>query len=133
MQRMPTQLGQAELAVLRIVQECQPITVGEVTQQVAADTGKARTTVATMLQRLLRKGFLTRKKTEGKYRYSARLGKTELLSGLVHRFVENTLGGSVSPFVAYLADNPRLTSAEIEELQRLLTELEPKKKTSGRR
>ncbi len=133
MQRMPTQLGQAEFEVLRIVQQRQPITAGEVAQQVAADTGKARTTVATMLQRLLQKDFLTRKKIEGKYRYSARLGKTELLSGLVHRFVENTLGGSVSPFVAYLAEIPRLTIEEIDELQQLLAELDPRKKTKGRR
>jgi predicted transcriptional regulator len=131
MPRTPKPLGQAELEILRIVQETQPITVGEIAQQVAADTGKARTTVATMIERLLQKGFLTRKKVEGKFRYSARLSKTELLRGLVQRFVEGTLGGSLSPFVAYLAENPDLTSDEIEQLQQLLRELEPRGK--GRR
>jgi predicted transcriptional regulator len=131
MPRTPKPLGQAELEILRIVQETQPITVGEIAQQVAADTGKARTTVATMIERLLQKGFLTRKKVEGKFRYSARLSKTELLRGLVQRFVEGTLGGSLSPFVAYLAENPDLTSDEVEQLQQLLRELEPRGK--GRR
>jgi len=131
MPQTPKPLGQAELEILRIVQETQPITVGEIAQQVAADTGKARTTVATMIERLLQKGFVTRKKVEGKYRYSARLSKTELLRGLVQRFVEGTLGGSLSPFVAYLAENPDLTSDEIEQLQELLRELEPRGK--GRR
>jgi predicted transcriptional regulator len=131
MPRMPKSLGQAELEILRIVQEQEPVTVGEIAQQVAADTGKARTTVATTIERLLQKGFVKRKKVEGKYRYSARLSKTELLRGLVQRFVDGTLGGSLSPFVAYLAENPDLTSDEIEQLQQLLRELEPRGK--GRR
>jgi predicted transcriptional regulator len=50
---------------------------------------------------------------------------------LVQRFVEGTLGGSLSPFVAYLAENPDLTKGEIEQLQELLRELEPRGK--GRR
>ena len=85
MTRMPGKLGQAELEILQIVQQHQPITVGDVARQVAADSGKARTTVATVLGRLQRKGFLIRRKIEGKFHYSARLSKTELDRGLVQR------------------------------------------------
>jgi BlaI family transcriptional regulator, penicillinase repressor len=124
MSRMPGKLGQAELEILQIVQEHQPVTVGDVARQVAADTGKARTTVATMVGRLLRKGFLIRKKIDGKFHYSARLSKTELDHGLVQRFVERTLGGSLSPFVAYLVDKPdELTPVEVRRLKQLLREL----------
>ena len=127
MPRMKSKLGQAELEVLQIVQEQQPVTVGELARQVAADTGKARTTVATMVGRLLGKGYLTRKKIEGKFHYSARLSKTELERGLVQRFVEHTLGGSLSPFVAYLVEKPELSAEEIDRLHQLLRELEPRK------
>jgi predicted transcriptional regulator len=121
--RMPSKLGQAELEILQIVQDHQPVTVGEVARQVADDTGKARTTVATMVGRLLEKGFLTRKKMEGKFHYSARLSRTELHRGLVQRFVENTLQGSLSPFVAYLVEKPNLEPAEIRRLERLVRQL----------
>jgi predicted transcriptional regulator len=121
-------LGQAELEILQIVQEQQPVTVGELAQRVADDTGKARTTVATMVGRLLEKGYLARKKIDGKFHYTARVGKTELMSGLVKSFVETTLGGSVSPFVAYLAEQPNLSPAEIEHLQQLVRDLEPRGK-----
>ncbi len=126
MTRMPKKLGQAELEILQIVQEHQPVTVGDVARRVADDSGKARTTVATMVGRLLGKGFLTRKKIDGKFHYSARLSKSELHRGLVHRFVENTLGGSLSPFVAYLVEKPDLSSEEIDRLQKVLRELEPR-------
>jgi predicted transcriptional regulator len=120
---LPTNLGQAELEILQIVQESQPVTVGDVARRVADDSGKARTTVATMVDRLLQKGFLTRKKIAGKFHYSARLSKTELDRGLVQRFVESTLGGSLSPFVAYLVEKPDLEPAEIRRLEKLVRQL----------
>lgn len=128
MSRIPATLGQAELEILQIVQEQQPVTVGELAHRVADDTGKARTTVATMVGRLLEKGYLARKKIDGKFHYTARVGKTELMSDLVKSFVETTLGGSVSPFMAYLAEQPDLSAAEIEQLQQLVSELEPRGK-----
>src|SRR5262245_62349181 len=109
MTQMPNKLGQAELEILRIVQEQEPVTVGDVARRVADDSGKARTTVATMVGRLLAKGFLSRKKIEGKYHYTARMSKSDLHRGLVQRFVEGSLGGSLSPFVTYLAENPDVT------------------------
>lgn len=129
MPRIAAPLGQAELEILQIVQDEQPITVGRLAQRVADDTGKARTTVATMVQRLLEKGYLARKKSGGKFQYTARVGKTELLSGLVKSFVETTLGGSVSPFVAYLTQQPNLTPKQIEHLKQLVHQLEPQTKT----
>jgi hypothetical protein len=46
-----------------------------------------------------------------------------VLQGLLHRFVETTLGGSLAPVVAYLARSGRLTAAERAELQQLVDQL----------
>jgi predicted transcriptional regulator len=126
MPRVPAKLGQAELEILQIVQDHQPVTVGDVARRVADDSGKARTTVATMVGRLLAKGFVSRKKVEGKYHYTARMSKTDLHRGLVQRFVEGSLGGSLSPFVAYLAEKPDLTPEEIDRLEQLVEEIRPR-------
>ena len=126
MPRVPAKLGQAELEILQIVQDHQPVTVGDVARRVADDSGKARTTVATMVGRLLAKGFVSRKKVEGKYHYTARMSKTDLHRGLVQRFVEGSLGGSLSPFVAYLAENPDLRPEEIDRLEQLVQEIKPR-------
>jgi predicted transcriptional regulator len=126
MPRVQTNLGQAELEILQIVQDHQPVTVGDVARRVADDSGKARTTVATMVGRLLAKGFLSRKKIEGKYHYTARMSKADLHRGLVKRFVESSLGGSLSPFVAYLVEKPNLTPEEINRLEQLVQEIKPR-------
>jgi hypothetical protein len=39
-------------------------------------------------------------------------------------FVREALGGSVSPFVAYLADEANLDDQQVRELSRLVAELE---------
>ncbi len=101
---METQsLGDQELEVLRYVAEHAPISVGEVAAQFGEPRGLARTTILTVMERLRQKGYLTRQKKDNIYRYWPQMPQGEVLKGLVQEFVEKTLAGSLSPFVAYLA------------------------------
>lgn len=43
---------------------------------------------------------------------------------LVQDFVQETLGGSLSPFVAYLAESKNLTKEEFAELRQFVQEME---------
>lgn len=124
----PTQLGEQELEVLRYVNDRGPVSVREAFAEWAAPRGKARTTVLTMMERLREKGFLTRERSADgtTFVYAPVVAKADLMRGLVQDFVEKTLGGSLSPFVAYLADAPNLSDKEMDELKRLVAELETK-------
>ena len=117
------QLGRAELAILRYVVEHHPISVREVADHMAKTTGQARTTVLTFMERLRKKGLLTRRKSQGANRYSPRVSKTELMNSLVADFVDVVLDGSVSPFFAYLSDNSKLDEKELFELEQLIKKL----------
>jgi predicted transcriptional regulator len=117
-------LGDQELEVLRFVTENAPISVGEVAERFGAPRGLARTTILTVMERLRKKGFLTRSKGERPFRYSPRSSQAEVLQGLVREFVEKTLAGSLSPFVAYLADAKERSDTELAELRRLVDTLE---------
>ena len=83
-----------------------------------------RTTVLNVMERLRKKGFLKRKQTAGVYQYSPSLSKAELLRGLVREFVDQSLGGSLSPFVAYLIEEARLTEQELHDLKQMVRDLE---------
>ena len=113
-----------EWELLQYILERPPITVREVAAQFAETHGHARTTVLTMMERLRQKGYLTRRKVEGVNRYSPSSSKSDLLQGLVSDFVQKALGGSVSPFVAYLGKEARLSSTELGELKQLVQEWE---------
>jgi predicted transcriptional regulator len=123
MERPP--LGDQELEVLRFVAEHAPASVREVAQQFGEPRGLARTTILTVMERLRRKGYLTRTRQGSVNRYAPRLAQAEVLQGLVREFVEKTLAGSLSPFVAYLAEAKGLSEAELAELRRLVEELPP--------
>ena len=118
-------LGSTEIEVLRYLGENAPIRVGDVAEQFAATSGQARTTILTIMERLRKKGYLTRKRIKGVFHYSTKVPQKDLLRGLVKRFVDTTLAGSVSPFVAYLSESGPLSAMDLEQLKKLVQDLEP--------
>jgi len=123
---MPS-LGDQELELLRFITERGPSTAIEVTEGFGTPRGLARTTIHTILERLRSKGYLTRKKTAEGYQYAARLKQSELLAKVVEGFLRRTLGGSVKPFAAYLAQSAELNDEEIQELKDAVKALEARK------
>jgi len=120
-------LGDQELEVLRFVAERAPVTVREVAEEWGRPRGRARTTILTMMERLRKKGYLLREdsETEGAFRYRPAVAPQTVMQNLVRDFVQKTLGGSLSPFVAYLSDAPEgFSESEVAELRRLVEEME---------
>jgi predicted transcriptional regulator len=117
-------IGRAELQVLRYVTDHHPVSVGDVARDFGREAGLARNTVLTVMERLRHKGYLTRRKSAGVYRYAPVVGKADVLRVLVRDFVEGALGGSLEPFMAYLAEEAELTAGQLEELKRLVRDLD---------
>lgn len=125
-------LGQAEWEVLRYVGENHPITVREVADYIATNKGQARTTVLTVMERLRAKGFLVRRKQDGVYRYSPKKPVAELTQGLVQNFVDNMLNGMLSPFFAYLSRSDKVSEEQLEELKKLVKDLESQREEGAK-
>jgi len=128
MAKKEQKVGRAELEILHFVQDHRPVSVRDVADHFAETRGHVRTTILNVMERLRKKGFLSRKKTGGIYQYEPRVGKAELLRSLVGDFVEKTLGGSLSPFVAYLSRDAKLSGKELDELKQVVSELRGKEK-----
>ncbi|HMJ63730.1 MAG TPA: BlaI/MecI/CopY family transcriptional regulator [Candidatus Binatia bacterium] len=126
--RKEQKVGRGELEILHYVQDHHPVTVRDVADHFAESHGHVRTTILNVMERLRKKGFLTRRKVEGVFRYEPRMGKADLLQSLVRDFVEKTLGGSLSPFVAYLSREAKLSEEELKELRELVEELKGKER-----
>lgn len=120
-------VGEQELSVLRYVAEHGPVTVGEVAERFGEAQGLARSTILTVMERLRKKGHLTRRKVEGVFQYSSPLPASELLRGVVGDFVERTLAGSLSPFVTYLAEAEDVSEEELQQLQDVVARLQSRK------
>ena len=114
--------------VLRFITDHHPLTVRQVADHFASTKGHVRTTVLNIMERLREKGYLVRRRSAGIFQYSPCAPKRQLLRRLVRDFVQRTLGGSVSPFVAYLLEDAELSEPELNELRRLVRQLEAKSK-----
>jgi predicted transcriptional regulator len=80
-----------------------------------------------MIERLRTKGYLTRDDSGSVHLYSPSEPKNDLMRGLVGDFVNKALGGSLSPFMAYLGNDANLTPEELEELKQLVRTLDERK------
>lgn len=112
------------MEILHYVTEHHPVTVREVADHVAETKGHVRTTVLNIMERLRKKGYLTRRKAGGIFQYYPSVPKGELLRNLVRDFVSKALGGSVSPFVAYLADEAEMSESDVAQLRKVVRELQ---------
>jgi len=110
--------------MLRYISEHAPISAGEVSTGFGENNGLARSTVETVMERLRKKGFLTRALDKGVFRYQPTQAQQELMGGLVEKFVEKTLAGSLVPLVTYFSKQNKLSEAELSELERLVGKLQ---------
>ena len=118
-----SKLGEKESALLAWVARHAPASAAEIVAGWGAQQNVARTTVTTMLERLRAKGYLRRDKVGAIYAYAPLDAHETQLRGVVGRFVEKTLGGSVEPFVAYL-NEADLSEADIAQLREIVGKLD---------
>lgn len=119
--------GAQELAFLRHVAEHGPLTAGQMAEALASEGGPGRSTVVTVLERLRRKGHLSRRRIDGVYVYASTLAARDVLRGAVDQFVERALSGSISPLVAYLSERREVSADELRELQRVVHSLKSRR------
>jgi predicted transcriptional regulator len=117
-------VGDQELALLRFVSEAGQATVGEAVERFGQPRGLARSTVLTMMERLRKKGHLTRRQQDGVYRYAPRTAPGAAVRQAVESFVDRTLDGSIAPFVAYLGEREDVSDEELAELESMLARLQ---------
>ena len=121
-------IGDQELALLQYLADNNNASVGEVAAGFGEPRGLARSTVLTMMERLRGKSYLRRKQVQGVYRYSTSTGPGEVMRSAVGQFVEKTLSGSVSPFVAWMSERTDVSDNELAELEALVHQLQTRRK-----
>ena len=118
-----------ELECLTHVAQHGPLSAAAVVEGFGAPRRLARTTVLTVLERLRRKRLVGRRREGGVYVYRVLQPHDEVLRGTVGQFVERALGGSLSPFAAYLTGRSEVSGRELAELERALAALSRRRRT----
>ena len=118
-------LGSAELEVLKALWEGGPATVREVLNYLH-DRGRrvAYTTVQTLLTRLEQKRFVTSDKSDVAHVFRARVSRDRVTRNRLKALVTQLYDGAAGPLVLQLVRTQRLTAEEIEELHQLIDSLD---------
>lgn len=118
-------LGNAELGVLKALWDKGPATVRDVLVHLHG-TGRqvAYTTVQTLLTRLERKRFVASDKSSLAYVYRAKISRERVTRSRLGTLLSQMYDGAVGPLVLQLVRTERLTSEELDELQKLIDKLD---------
>lgn len=128
MKKSNAKLGQAELDLLLHIAEFGPMTVRQAQDGFGAERGYVRTTVLQMMERLRAKNHLTRQDSEGGLSYRSTQTPEEIQRGQIEGLVSQTLKGSATPLVAFLAEMDEISDEDLEQLRRIVDQAKEKKR-----
>lgn len=114
-------LTDLQLAVMKALWRLRAATVSDIVP-VLAEEGRvlAPTTVATVLQRLTKQGWVKQRKRERRLVYQPAVSQEQTAKQVLRRVVDTFFGGSVSAVTAQLLEAKPLSGEELERLRRLV-------------
>ena len=125
MRKRQYDLGDAELGVLRTLWDEGPGTVRHVLEHLHGRGRRvAYTTVQTLLTRLEQKNYVAADKSGLAYVYRARVSRERVTRSRLKALLAQLYDGAAGPLVLQLIRTERLEPDEVEELHRLIDELD---------
>lgn len=124
MARIPRDVTDAELDVLRALWELSPATIRALADRVYPKGGASGyATVQKLLERLEDKGHVTHRSEGRQNVYTARLGREDLVALRLRETADSLCDGSLTPLLTHLVSGARLSAEELRELRRLVDAL----------
>ncbi len=117
-------ISDAEAVVMEVLWERSPRYAEEVVAELLQRGQWAEPTIKTLLNRLLNKGVVSAAKEGRRYLYTPVLQRSEWVEQQSSGMLERLFGGRVAPLVAHFGEQGKLSRSDIEELRKLIRELD---------
>jgi BlaI family transcriptional regulator, penicillinase repressor len=133
MNRLPeTDLTPVQFEILQVAWNAPDgASVAEIWETVSAGREVGRTTILNLVDRLEKRGWLSRRKIDGVFRYRPTVDRDTAAGHVAAEFIDAFFSGSASDLVMSLLGSRRISPAEVEELRTLLSKKsEPKPRTA---
>jgi predicted transcriptional regulator len=133
MGRAPREITDTELSLLNELWQRQSATVPELTEALYGNSQPALlATVRKLLDRMERKGCVSRDRDRWPHHYMAAVKREELAGNRVQAAADELFDGELAPLLTHLVRSEKLTSEDRENLRKLLDELDGKGPAKGR-
>jgi BlaI family penicillinase repressor len=111
----------AELAVLKVLWSRGPLSAKQITDDIYPEGAESEfASVHSFLQRLERKGLVTRDRNAFVHVFSAAVSQADVLGHALKSLVDRLGSGSVAPLVMSLIEQKKLSRKEAAEIRKLL-------------
>ncbi|MWV43814.1 BlaI/MecI/CopY family transcriptional regulator [Paenibacillus sp. HJL G12] len=121
MNKLPI-ISEAEWEVMKVLWQSSPMTANEVIANLASRMDWSPKTVRTLLNRLVAKEAITYHPDSKPYSYYPLITEEECQKAETKSFLKRIYSGSFKPLMVNFLKDEELSSADIEELRRLLDE-----------
>ncbi len=118
---MPTA---AELEILNILWDKEPLTVKEIHEKLAQSKDVGYTTALKIMQNMTAKGFLRREPNGKNHLYYSNTRQEETRGKLLDRFLDTAFAGSASGLLMQLLGNKKTSPKELEEIKRIIDNID---------
>ncbi len=113
-------LNSTELAVLKVLWADGRRSAREVHDEIGGGLGWAPSTTRTTLDRMAKKGLLSKEPFHGVQLYAPLVSRAAGLIGLIREFADKVLDGPVAPVVSLVEEAGDLKPEEIAELRAII-------------
>jgi len=118
------QLGDLQLAIMRVLWREGEASVAEVHRALAPERSRALTTIATMLAKMERKGVVAHRSEGRLFVYRPTVSEAEVQRSMVGALTDNLFEGDVAALVSHLLHERDIDADELEAIRAMLDERE---------
>jgi len=119
-------LFDSEWAILEVIWNQAPCSAPEVQETLAADKQWAYTTVKTMMDRMVKKGYLKVEKIRNLNLYRSQVTQKQARKSEISRTIKRAFDGAISPMIQFMVENENISDDEIKQLEKLIKEKKEK-------
>ena len=119
-------LTESQLDVMQRIWERGEATATEIWKDLAENRDLARNTILTVMDRLAKRGWLTKRSVANTHLYSATVTQDSVLGNVVSRLVETALRGSADALVMALLDGRGVSDDEAKRIRKMIAEAKKK-------
>ncbi|WP_312114211.1 BlaI/MecI/CopY family transcriptional regulator [Brevibacillus reuszeri] len=117
-------ISDSEWEIMKVFWAKSPATAADVIHALRDNKSWKDKTIKTLISRLLQKGILTYEQVNRVYYYTPTISEEECKRTERESFLQRVYGGALKPMLVHFLQEEKLSSQEISELKKILTDKE---------
>ena len=114
------QLGELQLAIMRVLWNRREATVAEVHEELLPERGLAHSTIATMLSKMEKKGVVAHRSAGRQYVYRPTISESDVHRSMVSDLTARLFEGSAAALVNHLLTNEEIAADELDAIRGMI-------------